>query len=234
MTPPQITYAAFLYVATLLANMILIASIVPNADPDSFDIPQILVKGLISLVDLLGLHILLSAKRSSSGVPIVTGLTWAVTESVTQRLVPLWVEARSMQFSWKHTITSLEANISIATHVVLALLVWLWTRRPALRPTIVVRTPHGATHHRAAPAAAQSRATAPASHPPPRGARRLRRSRNASRSRSCPVSSASPHFQTPPPSRCAPRPGTPAAPAGQLTRTRRVRLVRGEGRGVSD
>ena len=31
-------------------------------------------------------------------IPVVYGLAWAVTESLLQRLVPLWVGARSLQF----------------------------------------------------------------------------------------------------------------------------------------
>jgi len=132
----QIGYAAFIYVVTTLLRMILTATFVPSADLDSFDVPQELMKAFVSLADILGLHLLFQAKRSSSGIPVVYGLSWAVTESLLQRLVPLWVGARSLQFSWTHTLTSVEANISIATHISFALLVWLWSRKPALRSTI--------------------------------------------------------------------------------------------------
>jgi len=50
--------------------------------------------------------------------------------------VPLWVEARSLQFSWNHLLTSIEANISIAVHIAFALLVWLWIRKPNSRSTV--------------------------------------------------------------------------------------------------
>ncbi len=69
---------------------------------------------------------------------VLIGLAWATTESLLRRLIPLCIEARSMQFSWRHTLTALEANVSIVTHISFAVLVWLWIRRPQLRRDITI------------------------------------------------------------------------------------------------
>lgn len=42
-----------------------------------------------------------------------TGAGWAVTESVLMRLVPLWIGARQLEFSWEYIQMSVEANFSL-------------------------------------------------------------------------------------------------------------------------
>ncbi|EKX40174.1 hypothetical protein GUITHDRAFT_42004, partial [Guillardia theta CCMP2712] len=124
-----VVQAAFVYAGTQLFQMILMATFVPSADPHEFNVSQECMKAFITLADVLGLHYLFQ-KRSSMGTAAGIGLSWSATESLFRRLVPLWVEARSLQFSWNHLLTSIEANISIAIHIAFALLVWLWIRKP--------------------------------------------------------------------------------------------------------
>ena len=52
--------------------------------------------------------------------------------------VPLAVQARGLQFSWKHTLTSVEANISLCSYMALAVLMRLWVREPSKRTSIAV------------------------------------------------------------------------------------------------
>eukprot|EP00960_Hanusia_phi_P060105 764408-Hanusia_phi.AAC.4 len=132
---PLVVQAAFVYAATQLFQMILMATFVPSADPHEFNLSQECMKAFITLADVLGLHYLFQ-KRTSMGIAAVIGLSWSATESLFRRLVPLWVEARSLQFSWNHLLTSIEANISIAVHIAFALLVWLWIRKPNSRSTV--------------------------------------------------------------------------------------------------
>ena len=130
-----VVQAAFVYAGTQLFQMILMATFVPSADPHEFNVSQECMKAFITLADVLGLHYLFQ-KRSSLGTAAGIGLSWSATESLFRRLVPLWVEARSLQFSWNHLLTSIEANISIAVHIAFALLVWLWIRKPNSRTTV--------------------------------------------------------------------------------------------------
>jgi hypothetical protein len=111
--------------------MILMATFVPSIDSSAFDLSQECMKAFISLGDMLGLYYLFQAKRTSYMAALI-GLSWATTESLLRRLIPLCIEARSMQFSWRHTLTAVEANISIVTHISFAVLIWAWNRKPAL------------------------------------------------------------------------------------------------------
>jgi hypothetical protein len=61
-----------------------------------------------------------------------------MTENIVSRFMPLVLQANSMQFSWRHIISSLEANVGIVTHMCFALLVWMYVRRPQLKHSIVV------------------------------------------------------------------------------------------------
>mmetsp|Transcript_49552 Transcript_49552/g.123776 ORF Transcript_49552/g.123776 Transcript_49552/m.123776 type:complete len:220 (+) Transcript_49552:131-790(+) len=136
-TVPMGVQAAFIYAATQVLQMVLTATFVPSSSGDQrFDASQELMKAFITLADCLGLQYLFQQKRTAHGAAFI-GLTWATTESVLHRMVPLWLEARSMQFSWHHTVISIEANIGIITHVCFALLVWMY-KRPQLRTQIAV------------------------------------------------------------------------------------------------
>jgi hypothetical protein len=129
--------AGVAYAITQLGQMILTATFVPSLETDAFDLSQECMKAFISLADVIGLHYLFQVKRTSH-MAVLIGLSWATTESLLRRLIPLCIEARSMQFSWRHTLTALEANVSIVTHISVAVLVWLWIRRPQLRKDITV------------------------------------------------------------------------------------------------
>jgi hypothetical protein len=94
-------------------------------------------QAFITLADCGGLYYLFMQKRTAHGAAAI-GLFWSATESLFHRLMPLWFEARSMQFSWNHTFTSIEANFGLVTHVCFALLVWMWLRRPQLRQNIAI------------------------------------------------------------------------------------------------
>lgn len=111
--------------------MILMATFVPSIESNSFDLSQECMKAFISLGDVIGLYYLFQAKRTSYMAALI-GLSWATTESLLRRLIPLCIEARSMQFSWRHTLTAVEANISIVTHISFAVLIWAWNRKPGM------------------------------------------------------------------------------------------------------
>uniref|UniRef100_A0A6U4WDD8 BOS complex subunit TMEM147 n=1 Tax=Hemiselmis andersenii TaxID=464988 RepID=A0A6U4WDD8_HEMAN len=137
-TVPMGMQAAFVYAATQVLQMVLTATFVPSSAGDQrFDAAQELMKAFITLADCLGLQYLFQQKRTAHGAAFI-GLTWATTESFLHRMVPLWLEAGSAQFSWHHTIISIEANIGIVTHACFALLVWMYLRRPQLRSQIAV------------------------------------------------------------------------------------------------
>jgi len=137
-TAPQVVQACMVYTGTQLLQMILTATFVPSSEAFQFDFSQEFMKAFISFADVLGLYHQFQTKRTSLMLAVVIGLAWATMESVFRRLVPLVNEARSMQFSWKHTLTAVEANISLSTHIAFAVLVWLWIRREKMRRNITI------------------------------------------------------------------------------------------------
>ena len=71
----------------------------------------------------------------------VYSLSWATSESILHRLLPLYYDptpSHGRQFTWKHLIASVEANINMGGFMALALLVWLWVRKPSHRPSIAI------------------------------------------------------------------------------------------------
>jgi len=130
--------AGFWYAAVQLVQLILVAQFVPVVDSGSFDVVQELMKAVISMCDCAGLYYHFEPKRMAQGAALGIGLAWGTAESVLNRLVPLAVQARGLQFSWKHTLTSVEANISLCSYMALAVLMRLWVREPSKRTSIAV------------------------------------------------------------------------------------------------
>jgi hypothetical protein len=74
---------------------------------------------------------------------LAIGLGWSTAEAVTLRLVPLWIGARSLEFSWSNIQTAFEANLNLVRiysiysditlykliYVALTAMVWIWSRR---------------------------------------------------------------------------------------------------------
>jgi len=133
----QVVQAGFWYATIQLLQLILTATFVPSADPRSFDIVQELMKAFITLCDCFGLYRMFAPRRMAQGSAAVIGLSWAGAESVLHRLVPLIVEAQGLQFSWRHALSSVEANISLRNYMALSVLIWLWVRKPQQRSGIV-------------------------------------------------------------------------------------------------
>jgi hypothetical protein len=102
----QIVQAGFWYATIQLLQLILTATFVPSADPRSFDHTQELMKAFIALCDCFGLYRMFAPRRMAQGSAAVIGLSWGGAESVLHRLVPLFVEARGLQFSWRHALSS--------------------------------------------------------------------------------------------------------------------------------
>lgn len=136
--PRQFVQAGFVYASYQLLQLVLTATFVPTADPSSFDIAQEGMKAFITLCDCLGLYRMFAPRRMAMGTAVVIGLAWGTAESMLHRLAPLVVEARGLQFTWRHALSSVEANISLGTYMSLAVLMWLWVRKPAHRSTILV------------------------------------------------------------------------------------------------
>jgi len=128
--------AILAYFITQLCKMLVLATFFPmaneNADPDhhQVDIVGEFMKSTMDLSDLLGLHLLmLRIPGRGEFKVLVAGLGWASAEFLTTKLIPLWVGARAIEFSWIYTQHSFDSNISLVLYMAIASLIWLWSRK---------------------------------------------------------------------------------------------------------
>lgn len=67
---------------------------------------------------------------------MAVGLGWSAMESVLVNLIPLWIGARSMHFSWDYIQMGLVSNINIVLHLAFIAFIWLRTRSNVERAAI--------------------------------------------------------------------------------------------------
>ncbi|CAI5498328.1 unnamed protein product, partial [Closterium sp. Naga37s-1] len=146
--------AALVFFAAMLLKMILWASLLPESDhdpalaaPSHLDARQEALRAVIGAgVDLAGMrYALVHVSHRNMAFEHkfqAVGLGWALAESVSKRLVPLWVGAGGMEFKWDFLLDSLSSNIELVSTLTLAALAsLLWLRRskpPALVPLIYI------------------------------------------------------------------------------------------------
>ncbi|CAI5516145.1 unnamed protein product [Closterium sp. Naga37s-1] len=146
--------AALVFFAAMLLKMILWASLLPEFDhdpalaaPSHLDARQEALRAVIGAgVDLAGMrYALVHVSHRNMAFEHkfqAVGLGWALAESVSKRLVPLWVGAGGMEFKWDFLLDALSSNIELVSTVTLAALAsLLWLRRskpPALVPLIYI------------------------------------------------------------------------------------------------
>jgi len=128
-----VLYAALAYLATQAVKMLLYATFVPTIgleEDAQFHLLYEVLKSLVNAGDIVGLYLMLGFKKAGAADVRVmaVGLGWSVAESVVQRLAPLWMGARQLEFVWDHALSAVDANLSLVRYMALAALVWLWTR----------------------------------------------------------------------------------------------------------
>ncbi|KAK3279298.1 hypothetical protein CYMTET_12807 [Cymbomonas tetramitiformis] len=121
------------YCAAFFAKLICLATFVSTSEANLFDPAQELLQGLIGLLDVVGLYFALTkitARVSLSHKFQAIGLGWAFADSVLHRLAPLWMGARSMEFSWKYLQEGVHANANLVYSLSFAAVVsLLWMRK---------------------------------------------------------------------------------------------------------
>jgi len=124
--------ATVVYFLTQLAKMLLLATFFPTSDLDnSFDLIPEFLKNSADVLDLIGLHITINYIMNGKGEIrfLAAGFGWALSHSVSNRIINLWIGARSTAFHWKYIQSSLESNIDLVLYVSMAALVWLFSRK---------------------------------------------------------------------------------------------------------
>jgi len=120
------------YILTQLAKMVFMATFLPSTDATVFDILQEIIKAVMNVGDVIGIHLVLNSISGYYGGDVRllgVGLGWASAESVVMRLAPLWIGARNPEFDWSNIQTGIQANINLLLHISFVTAVWLWSRK---------------------------------------------------------------------------------------------------------
>jgi len=139
------------YTITQLVKMIFLATFLPTTETQTyqtFDLTSELLRTFVNFGDVLGASFVLNYVGGSYGGDLRLlgiGLGWATAEALLIRLAPLWMGARTLEFSWSFVQTSIEANVNLVLHISFITAVWLWSRKkldrklmPAIVFTLVV------------------------------------------------------------------------------------------------
>lgn len=127
----QCVKAGGVYLLTQLCKMVVLATFFPTYEvPEGrLDLHGELMKGAVELFDIVGLFFIITQNIGKGDLKIlIAGVGWSLAEMLTMRLLPLWVGARGIEFSWKYIQLSFEANISLVHHIIMTALIWMWTR----------------------------------------------------------------------------------------------------------
>jgi hypothetical protein len=121
------------------------ATLLPSSDPNSsFNKTVVLVSFVVNFIDFVGLY--QTAARSPGyryvfeKNVLLTGLGWSLAEAVTLHLIPLWIEARGMEFEWKYIFIGLTANINMFWAFGMVATVWLLRRTNLSRNLSILLT----------------------------------------------------------------------------------------------
>lgn len=129
----KLVNAGLAYFLTQMCKMLILATFFPMSDVSEssggVDFVGEFLKSTMDISDLLGIHMLMNRIPGRGELKVlIAGLGWASAEFVTTKLVPLWVGARAIEFDWKHTLVSLDNNVSLVLYLSVATLIWLWSR----------------------------------------------------------------------------------------------------------
>merc|ERR1712131_454699 len=111
--------------------MMLLATFFPASELPGglLDIKGEFLKITVDIVDLVGLHLVMSRTSGKAEVKfLVAGVGWATAELIMTRFIPLWVGARGIEFDWKYIQMSFDSNISLVHYIAMAAVVWMFTR----------------------------------------------------------------------------------------------------------
>ncbi|KAL5217157.1 hypothetical protein ABZP36_017841 [Zizania latifolia] len=125
--------AAVVYLGTALIKLVCLATFLQVPENDNFDLRCIfclfnktcldltclleLMKIFIGFIDVAGLYFALTQLThrniSQNHKFQAVGLGWAFADSFLHHLVPLWIGARGLEFTWEYIFQGLEANAKL-------------------------------------------------------------------------------------------------------------------------
>ena len=83
------------------------------------------------LIDCLGLYYVLVKQQKASLIQVkILGVAvgWSFGESILTRLIDFYVNAKSMQFDWRHIISAMDANVTLIQTICTCTLIWNYSR----------------------------------------------------------------------------------------------------------
>jgi len=107
------------YIVTQAVKLLIIATVMVPPAPLDY------------AIDCIGLYYVLTKQQKSSlsEVKILSvALGWSFGESLLTRFVDFYVNARSLQFDWKHLLVAAEANVTLVQNVSICCLLWMTSR----------------------------------------------------------------------------------------------------------
>jgi len=111
-------YGLVAYILTQLVKMMLIATFVPinELETESFVLTEEISKFLIgSIIEVVGVSVILYYVKGKKILAV--GLGWAVAESLTSKIIPMWIGARVSEFDWTYLLMALDSNINLIIQV---------------------------------------------------------------------------------------------------------------------
>ena len=117
MTIAIFSNAVFTFLLTQIAKIVVVASLLPHHGDADTSSQHIASTFIIRLIDLCGLYYVLNrSARSRLGfvkICIFVGLGWGFAESLAHYLLPLWLNARGMEFDWQFIHWGIQSNVSL-------------------------------------------------------------------------------------------------------------------------
>eukprot|EP01080_Neovahlkampfia_damariscottae_P007192 gene7192-11508_t len=129
---PNVGMSAMAHALTQLVKIFLMATFIGPSSGETFDLSQEILKTIISSIDIIGIYLILNAKalQGDKDIKILSvGLGWNYGEVITSKLLPLWIGATQLEFSWKFIQMAILSNINMILYVSFSCLVFVYSRK---------------------------------------------------------------------------------------------------------
>eukprot|EP00906_Rhabdomonas_costata_P016882 RCo024253 len=115
----NVLFVSITQLVALLGKMILLATFTISSgslESGSVDWIQEVSKTVVNAVDVFAVYLLMDSRLLSGEKEakiLTVALGWCVSDSIVTRLLPLWIGARDLEFSWRYLQMAVEANLTL-------------------------------------------------------------------------------------------------------------------------
>jgi len=126
-------WAGLAYATSQALKIFVMATFLPSVEMTEWTFIQELMKSVVNGIELIGAHVAISSipnlSKFSHGMRIMcVGLGWSFTQAMVQYLIPLWLGARGMEFSWEFIEMGIAANLDMLLNMSMLACIWLRSR----------------------------------------------------------------------------------------------------------